>query len=244
MRKSSYKNRPKNKFHFDEEWIRELKKWNGYLIIISGPSGVGKTTISEALHLPLIRSVTTREIRKVYESYDFWENETFDEAVKNKELASIVCYGENKYGFTKKEWERVSKNKKTVVVVMSPVAYRIVKEKYTRVIGVFLTAPLSTVTKRLKNRDGYVEEKRHQSFFNNNRSKSYYHFVVKNVRSINRVVRMVKLRLMLYRSVDALSKGKFTSFLFPTLTTEPTRKFEGMNSKGIGDSNSKLKAHY
>lgn len=241
MKKHTYHNKKRSKFNFDEEWIQALKKWNGYLIVISGPSGVGKTTISEALQLPLIRSVTTREKRKNYESYDFWESEVFDTAVKNKEMATTVCYGENKYGFTKQEWEKISKDKKVVVVVMAPVAYKLLKGKYSRVIGVFLTAPLSTVTQRLKNRDGFVEEKRYQSFFNNNRSKSYYHFVVKNVHSIKHIVRKVKLQTTLYRAIDSLGKEKLTSFFFPSV---PATEFTNPKANDRNNTRSSLKPRY
>ena len=65
------------------------------LIVISGPSGVGKTTLVDALldrkSLPLRRAVTdtTREPRpgEVPEvSYHFWTRERFQEALANNEM--------------------------------------------------------------------------------------------------------------------------------------------------------------
>ena len=65
------------------------------LIVISGPSGVGKTTLVDALlerrSLPLRRAVTatTREPRpgEVPEvSYHFWTRERFQEALENNEM--------------------------------------------------------------------------------------------------------------------------------------------------------------
>ncbi|MBU0459026.1 hypothetical protein KJ652_01550 [Patescibacteria group bacterium] len=79
---------------------------NGKLVLIIGPSGVGKSVILKKLkddhpelHFP--RSATTRERRKGEgdELYRFVSDEEFDELIKqDKVLEWAVVHGEEKYG--------------------------------------------------------------------------------------------------------------------------------------------------
>lgn len=83
------------------------------LIVISGPSGVGKTTLVDALlerkTLPLRRAVTatTREPRpgEVPEvSYHFWTRERFEEAIaRNEMLERAQVHKQDFYGTPRSE---------------------------------------------------------------------------------------------------------------------------------------------
>lgn len=201
---------------FDPDWIKELNEWDGHLIVISGPSGVGKTTIAEELNYPVLHSVTTRERRDAFENYDFWSNEEFDKVEQQNGFLTKITYGENRYGVTKEEWKRVSKGQKVVVAVMSPSGYKILKKQCPKVIGVFLTAPKKLVFERIKQRDGKVESGRKKSFANNHKSKGFYHIVASNIYSKKRVSLLLKCKLWMYRSCYKVAGERVTTYFFPT----------------------------
>jgi len=83
------------------------------LIVLSGPSGVGKTTLVDALlartSLPLRRAVTatTRAPRPGEEpevSYHFWSRERFQDALaRNEMLESAEVHGRDFYGTPRSE---------------------------------------------------------------------------------------------------------------------------------------------
>jgi guanylate kinase len=83
------------------------------LIVLSGPSGVGKTTLVDALlarkSLPLRRAITatTRPKRPgevVEVSYHFWTRERFVEAIaRNEMLESAEVHGKDFYGTPRSE---------------------------------------------------------------------------------------------------------------------------------------------
>lgn len=83
---------------------------NGQLIVISGPSGVGKSTvISEVMHqrenLSFSVSYTTRAARAGEQdgiSYHFVETEEFLRMIRENELLEYTCYQGNYYGTSMK----------------------------------------------------------------------------------------------------------------------------------------------
>jgi len=203
------------KLYIDPEWIKELNEWEGHLVVIGGPSGVGKTTISEELNYPILHSVTTRERRTALENYEFWSNEEFEETERQNGFITTVTYGQNRYGITKQEWKRASEGRKVVVVVMSPACYKLLKKQCPKVIGVFLTAPRKLVMDRIKQRDGRLESSRKKSFDKNHKSKGFYHIVASNIHSKKRVSFMIKSKLWIYRCCYKLGNSFATRF-FPT----------------------------
>ena len=84
--------------------METIKK--GKLIILSGPSGVGKGTICEQLlkdckDIELSISATTRKPRSTDVhgvTYYFKSKDEFEEMVKNNEFLEWAKYGENCYG--------------------------------------------------------------------------------------------------------------------------------------------------
>lgn len=211
-----------NTYEIDEEFIDMLKLWKGYILVFGGPSGVGKTTISEAMNLPTIRSVTTREIRKDYETYDFISKREFKQLYKRNKFGSVLDYGEDKYGFTKEAFIQLALKNKVLVTTMSPLGYRMLKQRYPRTIGVFVHADKDIVMNRLLNRDGFIDEIRSASYESNLRSKDYYHIHVNNSsKPIKLLVLGIKFKLTVIRLLD-LTKRTYglRKRLFKTLNTK------------------------
>ena len=97
----------------------------GLLIVLSGPSGVGKGTVreilmkDESLNLAYSISMTTRKPR-VGEvdgrDYFFVSQEEFDKALKNKELLEHACFVNNCYGTPKNYVEKLRNEGKNVLL--------------------------------------------------------------------------------------------------------------------------------
>ena len=98
------------------------------LVVLSGPSGVGKTTVVDELlartKLPLRRAVTatTREARPGEISevhYHFWTRERFKEAIENGEmLESAEVHGKDFYGTPRSEVDAYRANGIGVILVI------------------------------------------------------------------------------------------------------------------------------
>src|SRR5262245_21154814 len=82
------------------------------LIVVSGPSGVGKTTVVEELlkdpSLRLRRAITatTRDKRpgeKEDRDYHFWSRERFQKEDKDGRMLESASYDDNFYGTPKSE---------------------------------------------------------------------------------------------------------------------------------------------
>lgn len=89
------------------------------MILFTGPSGVGKSTIEEqlfndkSLHLSLSISATTRKPRENEENgkhYYFLSPENFDKKIQNNEFVEWNSHFSNKYGTLKTEIDRIQKN--------------------------------------------------------------------------------------------------------------------------------------
>lgn len=169
-----------NRYKIQEDFIDKLHNWGGTLLVIGGPSGVGKTTLSESLDLPIINSITTRKKRKTYETYDFISQKEFQSMESKNEFASVVKYGNNLYGFTTKEFEKLAAKHRTLVVVTCPTIYKMLKKRYKQTIGFFITTSREKVTERLLQRDGHLDDIRLASYELNHRLISHYDVVVHN----------------------------------------------------------------
>lgn len=138
------------------------------IVVISGPSGAGKTVLSNKLkteNFSEILSVTTRSPRngeKQGVHYDFITPEKFEELSNKNELIEKVEVNGNKYGITADEVLKVSAMKKPIVVVAEPNGVEQIKkyceEKNWNCLTVFINSPINVLMKRLLSRyDSEIE---------------------------------------------------------------------------------------
>jgi len=139
------------------------------LVVISGPSGVGKTTLVDALlarrSLPLRRAVTatTREPRPGEApevSYQFWTREQFEEALAHNEmLESAEVHGKDFYGTPRSEVDPHRERGTGVLLVIDVQGAGQVRARYPNDhLSVFVYLPtFDDLERRLRGR-GEAEE--------------------------------------------------------------------------------------
>tara|TARA_B100000768_G_scaffold181227_1_gene203417 strand:- start:2113 stop:2694 length:582 start_codon:yes stop_codon:yes gene_type:complete len=137
--------------------------FHGKAVIISAPSGAGKTTLIKKLieeKLPLLFSVSacTREPRKGEENkkdYYFLSTKEFKEKIKAQDFVEWEeVYDGNFYGTLKKEINRIWKEKKHVVFDVDVVGGISLKKYFKEnSISIFIKPPsMEVLGERLKNR--------------------------------------------------------------------------------------------
>jgi guanylate kinase len=142
----------------------------GPLIVVSGPSGVGKTTVVEALlastSLPVRRAVTatTRPRRPGEEdgiSYHFWTEDRFRQAVADgKMLEWQTVHGNDYYGTPRDEVDRHRAEGTGVILVIDVKGAATIREIYpSDHLSVFIDAPIAELEARLRTRGAESEDK-------------------------------------------------------------------------------------
>jgi guanylate kinase len=124
------------------------KKKTGLLVVISGPSGAGKTTVCRALvrRYGYGRSVsaTTRQPRageKDGVAYHFLTRKRFREGVKRGEFLEHSEHFDNLYGTPRAPVEKAVKEGRTVLLEIDVNGARQVMEKMKDAFSLFLYAP-------------------------------------------------------------------------------------------------------
>lgn len=139
----------------------------GFLLVLSGPSGSGKGTVSQELlknnkDIVFSTSVTTRTPRPGEvdgENYFFVDIDKFEDMAKNNELLEYAFVHTNYYG-TPKEFVFNEIEKGEIVLVEIDVQGALqIKKNYKDAIFIFLIPPtIDELKERLTNRGTETEE--------------------------------------------------------------------------------------
>ncbi len=140
----------------------------GLLIIISGPSGVGKGTVrncfinDETLQLAYSISMTTRAPRSGEvdgRDYIFTTKEQFEQAVKNGELLEWAEFVGNYYGTPLSAVEDLRNQGKNVLLEIEVQGATQVREKCPDALSIFIVPPtMEELEKRIRGRRSEAEE--------------------------------------------------------------------------------------
>ncbi len=134
----------------------------GKLLVISGPSGVGKgTLINEVLprleRATLSRSATTRPRREHEQQgreYYFLTDDEFDEKVRRGEFLEHVRYGSSRYGTLISEVEDKLRDGRDVILEIELEGARAVRRRMPEAVLFFIAPPdISDLRDRLEGRD-------------------------------------------------------------------------------------------
>ncbi len=134
----------------------------GLLIVISGPSGVGKGTIRSALFqmeghdLVYSVSLTTRKPRNDEvngREYWFISREEFEQKIKENKMLEYAEFVENYYGTPLDTVEEQLKSGKEVVLEIEVNGAMQVRERMSEAVFIFIAPPsYEALEKRLKSR--------------------------------------------------------------------------------------------
>jgi len=140
----------------------------GLLIILSGPSGVGKGTVraqffnNPELNLAFSISMTTREKRAGETDgvdYFFVTRERFKEAIENDELLEWTEFVGNYYGTPLANVEKLRNEGKNVLLEIEVDGANQVKKKCPDALSIFIVPPsLQELENRIRGRKSEPEE--------------------------------------------------------------------------------------
>ena len=167
------------------------------LLVISGPSGVGKGTIVGHLEdmynekgkkLYLSISCTTRKIRDGEidgVNYYFISEREFKKRIKNNDFLEYNIYGTGKYyGTPKSTVLKYLKNDYDVILEIDINGYKQIKENFPDCVGIFIMPPdIEELYNRLKNRNTEDEETirvRIETAKNEIEENSIYDYIIVN----------------------------------------------------------------
>lgn len=165
----------------------------GKLIILSGPSGVGKGTVRETLmndldlHLAYSISMTTRsprngEIDGVH--YFFVSKERFEKAIENDELLEYASFVGNYYGTPRNFVNKLLNDGYNVLLEIEVQGAEQVMKKCPEAITIFMMPPsFEELEKRIRGRRSEPEQivqQRLEKARNEMKLVNNYKFVVTN----------------------------------------------------------------
>lgn len=191
----------------------------GFLLVLSGPSGSGKGTVSEALmknndDIIFSTSVTTRTPRPGEvngENYFFATREEFENMVEKDELLEHAFVHTNYYGTPKKfVFDEIEKGEIVLLEIDVQGALQI-KEKYKEAVFIFLIPPtMDELRSRLVKRDTETEDEIETRYRNAFRELDfvgeYDYFVINDVidnavKDIETIIAAEKLRVKRHKNI-------------------------------------------
>ena len=191
----------------------------GFLLVLSGPSGSGKGTVSEALmknndDIIFSTSVTTRTPRPGEvngENYFFATREEFEKMVENDELLEHAFVHTNYYGTPKKfVFDEIEKGEIVLLEIDVQGALQ-VKKKYKEAVFIFLIPPtMDELKSRLVKRDTETEDEIETRYRNAFRELDfvgeYDYFVINDVidnavKDIETIIAAEKLRVKRHKNI-------------------------------------------
>lgn len=134
----------------------------GMIIIISAPSGAGKTSIADAVvsddkNITYSISTTTRKPRygeKNGREYFFVDEKTFRTMIKQKQFAEWAKVHEHYYGTSKKSLERTINSGKDILLDIDVQGALKIKKQYKSAVMLFVMTPnLKVLKERLIKRN-------------------------------------------------------------------------------------------
>lgn len=193
----------------------------GFLLVLSGPSGSGKGTVSEAImkknkEIVYSTSVTTRRPRPGEvsgQNYFFVSKEEFEDMVEKDELLEHAFVHTNYYGTPKKfVFDEIEKGEIVLLEIDVQGALQI-KKKYKEAIFIFLIPPtMEELKNRLIKRDTETEEEINTRYKNAFRELNfvgeYDYFVVNDkvdeaVTDIENIIAAEKLRVKRHKDIKS-----------------------------------------
>ena len=130
------------------------------VFVVTGPSGAGKGTLIQLVlprfpELALAVSATTRprrpgEVDGVH--YWFLDRDEFDRKVREGAFLEWVDYVGNRYGTLQAEIERLRAEGRAPLLELETDGALLVKERVSRAVTVFVTAPVEELERRLRAR--------------------------------------------------------------------------------------------
>ena len=191
----------------------------GFLLVLSGPSGSGKGTVSEALmknndDIIFSTSVTTRTPRPGEvngENYFFATREEFEKMVENDELLEHAFVHTNYYGTPKQfVFDEIEKGEIVLLEIDVQGALQ-VKKKYKEAVFIFLIPPtMDELKSRLVKRDTETEDEIETRYRNAFRELDfvgeYDYFVINDVidnavKDIETIIAAEKLRVKRHKDI-------------------------------------------
>ncbi len=140
----------------------------GLLIVVSGPSGVGKGTVlgrfmeDEDLNLAYSVSMTTRKIREGEQegvNYYYVTRDEFEKAIAEGQLLEWTEYVGNYYGTPLFGVEKMRNEGKNVLLEIEVEGCRQVREKVPDALTIFIIPPnLQELESRIRGRKSEPEE--------------------------------------------------------------------------------------
>jgi len=140
---------------------------NAFPIIVSSPSGAGKTTIVEAVlkHNKTVARVvtaTTRAPRKREKNgvdYHFWTIKQFEQAIKKGQMLEWAQVHTHYYGIPKKSVDTLLKKGICPILIIDVQGARTVKAQYPQAAMIFIVPPsLKELKKRILGRNDNTQD--------------------------------------------------------------------------------------